>query len=181
MKQLSINRKLIKKVTGRSLIFSALAVLSFSLMGWHENEVCSAEKSGLRYLNADNYRVIEKGKKFRLKCSATGKAAKRKIHYKSSNRRVATVSKNGVVRAKKKGSVRITAYVLLKGKKKYKTSVKLRVGPRVKKIRVTGSNYVRTGAASSLKQLYIRNQPRLKKSAGLLRIRISRGSHPKEK
>ena len=163
MRQLSINRKLIKKVTGRSLIFSALAVLSFSLMGWHENEVCSAEKSGLRYLNADNYRVIEKGKTFRLKCSATGKAANRKIHYKSSNRRVATVSKNGVVRAKRKGSVRITAYVLIKGKKKYKTSVKLRVGPRVKKIKVTGSNYVKTGAASSLKAAVYPKSAKVKK------------------
>ncbi len=150
-------------MTRRFLIVFALLVLPFSLTGWNENEVCSAEKSGLLLLNADNYRVIEKGKKLRLKYSATGNAANRKIHYKSSNRRVATVSENGVVRTKKKGSVRITAYVLIKGKKKYKTSVKLRVGPRVKKIAVTGSKYVRTGAVSSLKATVYPKSAKVKK------------------
>lgn len=62
---------------------------------------------------------IKKGKKIKLKVlNAPGK-----VKWKSSNKRVATVSKNGVVKGKKKGKVTISAKV--KGKT-YKCKIKVK-------------------------------------------------------
>ena len=63
--------------------------------------------------------------KIRLKFSP--KSAKTyKLKYKTSNKKIATISKNGIIRAKKKGTVTITATAKDAGKKKatFKVTVK---------------------------------------------------------
>jgi predicted NUDIX family NTP pyrophosphohydrolase len=62
---------------------------------------------------------LKKGKTYKLKAKLSPKKAKGKISWKSSNKKVATVSKKGLVKAKKVGSATITAYV--KGTKIKKT------------------------------------------------------------
>ena len=61
------------------------------------------------------YELI-KGEKIKLYVKKHKKS--KKVKWKSSNKKVATVSKKGVVTAKKSGTATITAKI---GKKKYKT------------------------------------------------------------
>lgn len=57
-----------------------------------------------------NSATIKKGKTLKIKFSLNG--TKERVTWVSSNKKIATVDKNGVVRAKKKGKVTITAKVL---------------------------------------------------------------------
>lgn len=70
--------------------------------------------------------------KIRLKFSP--KSAKTyKLKYKTSNKKIATISKNGIIRAKKKGTVTITA--IAKNNKKPKATTKVTVGKVVKTLK----------------------------------------------
>ena len=70
--------------------------------------------------------------KTRLKFSP--KSAKTyKLKYKTSNKKIATISKNGIIRAKKKGTVTITANA--KNNKKAKATTKVTVGKVVKTLK----------------------------------------------
>lgn len=51
--------------------------------------------------------TLKKGKTYRLKVTVNAGSVD-KITFKSSNKKVATVSKNGVIKAKKAGKARIT-------------------------------------------------------------------------
>ena len=53
---------------------------------------------------------VSKGKSFKIKAIATPKNTDEKITFKSSNKKVATVTSKGVVKGLKKGSATITAY-----------------------------------------------------------------------
>ena len=59
--------------------------------------------------------TLKKGKSLRLKVTVTTAESKDKITYKTSNKKIATVSKTGKIKAKKKGKVKIT---VISGKKK---------------------------------------------------------------
>ena len=59
--------------------------------------------------------TLKKGRSFRLKVTLTPEDSQDKIIYRTSNKRIATVSKTGKIRAKKKGKARIT---VISGKKK---------------------------------------------------------------
>ena len=65
--------------------------------------------------------VMDKGASFKLKASVFPAGAKTKLTWKSSNSKIASVSGNGKVKAKKAGKVKIT--VTTKGKKKASVSV----------------------------------------------------------
>ena len=54
-------------------------------------------------------KILRAGKKYRLKVSFWPAKLHGKIKWKSSNKKIAVVSKKGVVKAKKKGTVRIYA------------------------------------------------------------------------
>lgn len=64
--------------------------------------------------------TLKVGKKLQLKPVLTPKNSKQKIKYKSSNKKVATVSSKGKVTAKKSGKAIIT---ITSGKKKVKTTI----------------------------------------------------------
>lgn len=55
------------------------------------------------------YKRVVKGKKTKLKFTQVAKGAK--ITYKTSNKKVATISKKGVIKGKKKGFAKITAII----------------------------------------------------------------------
>ena len=67
--------------------------------------------------------TLKKGKSFRLKVTLTPADSQDKITYKTSNKKIATVSKTGKVKAKKKGKVKIT---VISGKKKAVCTVKVK-------------------------------------------------------
>lgn len=79
--------------------------------------------------------TLKKGKKKTLKFKVTkkGKISKA-LAYKSSNKKIVTVSKKGVVKAKKKGKATVTAYA--KANKKKKVAIKIIVGTPVTKIKL---------------------------------------------
>ena len=56
-----------------------------------------------------------------------------KLKYKTSNKKIATISKKGIIRAKKKGTVTITA--IAKNNKKAKATTKVTVGKVVKTLK----------------------------------------------
>ena len=66
---------------------------------------------------------LKKGKSFRLKVTLTPADSQDKITYKTSNKKIATVSKTGKIKAKKKGKVKIT---VISGKKKAVCTVKVK-------------------------------------------------------
>ena len=67
--------------------------------------------------------TLKKGKSFRLKVTFTPADSQDKITYKTSNKKIATVSKTGKIKAKKKGKVKIT---VISGKKKAVCTVKVK-------------------------------------------------------
>lgn len=126
----------------------AVAVTFVPVFG---GEVSAASPNRIEFRNIDSYTVLAKGKKLKIKTVRYGKAAKKKVRFATSKKKVATVSSKGVIKAKKNGTVTITAYVKIKGKKRYKTSVKIRVGKQVTSIKVKGDNCVRVGKTITLK------------------------------
>ena len=75
-------------------------------------------------------KTLRAGKKFRLRATASVSRFQSGIKWRSSNTKIATVSKKGVVRVKKKGKVRIYATY---GKVKKSCLVKVRPKKRKKK------------------------------------------------
>lgn len=91
-----------------------LFILCLTLL-WHSfcnirMEVCAAEKAAIE-LNVSNKKMIV-GERFILKATITNKIAKNhNIQWKSSKNSVASVSQKGSVKAKKKGTAKITATI----------------------------------------------------------------------
>ena len=70
----------------------------------------------------------------KIRLNFSPKSAKTyKLKYKTSNKKIATISKNGIIRAKKKGTVTITA--IAKNNKKAKATTKVTVGKVVKTLK----------------------------------------------
>lgn len=80
--------------------------------------------------------TLTKGKKATLKTTVTvtpNKAANKKVTYKTSNKKIATVSSKGVITAKKAGKATITVASKKNSKKKAKVAVTVVTG-KVKKV-----------------------------------------------
>lgn len=88
-----------------------------------QSKVVTKQRSVI--LNASKLTFV-KVKKFKLKATIINKKSGDKIKFKTSNKKVATVSSSGTVKKKKKGSATITAYI--KG-----TSIKKTCKVKVKK------------------------------------------------
>ena len=96
--------------------------------------------------------VLKKGKTLKIQYSVkTSNNKKASVWFRSSNRKIATVSRKGVIRAKKKGTVKITVYARAKGGKTTRKAVKFRVGTPVARVSVKGSYYLRAGSSATIK------------------------------
>lgn len=98
--------------------------------------------------------TITKGKTYTLKIKGTKKKAK----WTSSKKSVATVSKKGKIKAKKRGSATITAKI---GKKKYRCKVKVETPTlsSTKKSIVVGGRYtLKLNGCSRSKKFYTSNK-----------------------
>lgn len=103
--------------------------------------------------NANSNTVIRKGRLLRLRCSVEAsnkKKVKAKLKFKTSNRKIATVSKKGVIRARKNGTVKIKVYAYVKGRKCGSKTIKVRVGTQVGAVKVRGQKYIRVGKTGKL-------------------------------
>ena len=102
-------------------------------------------------INSDT--VLRKGSKVKILYTATKTKGRvtsgTRVKFKSSKKKVASVSKKGVIKAKKKGTVYITVYCKKKPSKKKK--IKIRVGTPVSSISISGTRYLRVGRSSTLK------------------------------
>lgn len=87
---------------------------------------CNAATRQINIKITTTYRII-KGEKIKL--YVKGYKNNKKVKWKSSNKKIASVSKKGVVTGKKGGTVKITATI---GKKKFKTKVTVFTGESIK-------------------------------------------------
>ena len=125
-----------------------MLVLSFLATQFATVQAAAKTNKETISLNKSVY-TLKKGKTVKLK-AVLNKAAKRKgVKWSSSNRKVATVSKNGKVTAKRKGKAAITATV--KGTS-VKARCKITVGTPVSKVTLNRKSLtLKTGQSFSLK------------------------------
>ena len=90
---------------------------------------------------------LEKGKTTTLKVAIQPASARKSVSYKTSNKKIATVSGSGKITAKKEGTVKITITIKAKNGKKYTTWVKIKV-VKVNNTRITG--YTVTSAGNNV-------------------------------
>lgn len=138
----------------KTLTLFIFALCIFTLFS--NNATATAKKSSanlrvksVKIVNEPNEPMVV-GEKIKLLASVKpAKARYKKIIWTSSNKKVATISRKGTLRARKKGSVIIT--VSVKGTTK-RTSFKLKVIKRVKlkKITVTGKKTEFVGSQIAL-------------------------------
>ena len=125
-----------------------MLVLSFLATQFATVQAAAKTNKETISLNKSVY-TLKKGKTVKLK-AVLNKAAKRKgVKWSSSNRKVATVSKNGKVTAKRKGKAAITATV--KGTS-VKARCKITVGTPVSRVTLNRKSLtLKTGQSFSLK------------------------------
>ena len=117
----------------------------------------NAKASGTKYKitvnNINSNTVLKKGTKIKIDYVATktagGVTSGTKVKFKSSKKKVASVSKKGWIKAKKKGTTYITVYCKSKPSKKKK--IKVRVGTPVSSISISGYRNLRVGRSNTLK------------------------------
>ena len=115
------------------------------------NKAAAASKK-LYFKNISSNTVVKVGKTLKIRYGTSKKYKNKKIGFRSSNKKVATVSKKGVIRGKKKGTVKITIYI--KKKKSVRATVTIHVKnvpKRVKSIRITGNRTLVKGTTARLK------------------------------
>lgn len=83
-------------------------------------------KIGKKTVTKKTYSLV-KGKKAKIKVKVSLKRTKKSVLFKSKNKKVAVVSKKGVVTAKKKGTAKISVVVTGANKKSTQTWVKIKV------------------------------------------------------
>ena len=96
---------------------------------------------------------LSSGKKVKLTANISNNASNKTIKWTTSNKKYATVDKNGVVKVNKKAAgktVTITAYATDGSGKKATFKIKIMKGT-VKKIKITGKKTVKAGKTLSLK------------------------------
>ena len=118
----------------RKLLITTLTVLltvTICVPGTAEAASSKAVKSvelkiGKKKVTKQTYFLV-KGKTATLKVSVNPSKAKKSVSYKSSNKKIATVSKKGKIKAKKAGTAKITVTVKGKNGKKKTSYVKIKV------------------------------------------------------
>ncbi len=118
--------------TGRKLI--SLAALGMSLLMPFSAQAAAKKKAVA--IKVSGSHTVDAGKQAKLKVKTSAKA---KISFKSSNKRIATVSKKGVITGKAAGTVKITITAKPVKTKKYKkttASFVVRVNQKVNKITI---------------------------------------------
>lgn len=134
-----------------ALTISVIAIPSSVNAASNKRSKGKKTKCTITLHNMDSNTVISKGTKLKIRYSASYKKGKKvKVRFASSNKKIATVSKKGVIRAKKNGKVKITVTGYVKGIKRGSKTVKIRVGTPVSEISLSGYKYLRAGTSTTL-------------------------------
>lgn len=111
----------------------------------HTTSEAQKSSSGYRIsLNRTVY-TLKKGKSVTLKATLSKKAKKKGITWSSSNKKVAAVSSNGTVKAKKKGKTTIKAKI---NGTRFSAKCKLVVGTPVKKVKLNKTKLTLTAGST---------------------------------
>ena len=132
-----MSNKMIKKATACTLS----AVMAFGLVAVTDapkttNVSAATKKVKKLSFKKKGYVMKSAGRwmNVRIRLNFSPKSSKTKnLTYKTSNKKIATVSKTGILRTKKKGTVTITA--IAKNNKKAKATMTLTVGKVVKTLK----------------------------------------------
>lgn len=131
----------------RTLLITLTVLLTVTLCVPGTAEAASSKavksvvlKIGDRKVSKKTYTLV-KGKTASLKVSVNPSKAKKSMSFKSSNKKVATVSKKGKITAKKSGTAKITVTVKGKKGKKKTTYVKIKVTAKKSNISTTKSSH----------------------------------------
>ncbi len=128
-----------KDLLFKKIILSSAVCLFLLLIGLYgigaATDVYGASAK-IKIKNISKETVLKKGEKKTVKYYVKGKKKKHgRVLFRSSNKKIATVSKKGRIKAKKKGKVTITAY--FRNRRKVKKSVRITVGKKVSEIKLT--------------------------------------------
>lgn len=147
------NNKRILKTAVIALIIMFTATAVFTPVEVNAAAKKAKASYSVKVTNINSNTVLKKGTKLKVQYVATkkkgGVVSGAKVKFKSSNKKVASISKKGVIKAKKKGTTYITVYCKAKPSKKKK--VKVRVGTPVSSISVSGFTYLGKGRSNTLK------------------------------
>ncbi len=122
----------IKKSIKYSIVLLLLSV--FMVVPKIDASAASRVVRRVKITNVKNGKILLVKKSVKLKVKTYPKVSLKRLEFKTSNKRIATVSKKGKIVAKRPGTVYIT--VRSKDKKKKKARVKIRVYQSVKTIKV---------------------------------------------
>ena len=154
----SLGKKTIGVLLMTVLVLSLMPAQTVNAAAFKKQK--SKAKYKVTITNANSETVIEKGQKFKLQYNVRkivgAKTSKTKAKFKSSNKKIATVSSKGVIKAKKKGTVKITVYCKKKPKKR--KTIKIRVGTQVHSISLKGYQHLRVGRSTSIKATVNKNE-----------------------
>ena len=140
-----------RQLAARIITAAVVFMLLFSVAAMHDSAYAASSKKSkakitysVKVSNIDKNTAIKKGRTLKIKYRAIkkkkGKTSKAGVGFRSSNKKIATVSKKGVIKAKKKGTVKITVYC--KKKPSVRKSVKIRVGTPVRSITLSGQDHL---------------------------------------
>ena len=149
---------MMKKIT-KMLVLALALVAAFSLGAGSTAEAKKKKKvtvskvTSVDKLTGKKTITLTKGKKATLKTTVTvkpNKSANKKVKYRSSNSKVASVTSKGKITAKAAGSAKITVTSTKNSKKKATVKVKVVTG-KVKKVTVTAAaTTVKVGQATKV-------------------------------
>lgn len=104
------------------LLVVALTITTFSVITpTQAKKKAKAKVSSVKFKNAKKKLALKKGQTFKLKTTvkvSPNKAKNKKLKFKTSNKKVVTVSSKGVLKAKNNGTAKITATSKINKKKK---------------------------------------------------------------
>lgn len=104
------------------LLVAALTVTTFSVIApTQAKKTSKAKVSSVKFKNTKKKLTLNVGQTFKLKTTvkvSPNKAKNKKLKFTTSNKKVVTVSKKGVLKAKKAGTAKITAASKINKKKK---------------------------------------------------------------
>lgn len=136
-----------------ALIIAAAMAFSVIGLGLSTESVSAASKKAPKpkkiYLKTTSKRVDVKGKVRVSVKSVRPKNASKAVRWKSSNPRIARVSKNGVVTGKRTGKVRITA--TSKRNKRVKKTITIRVKKMTPRVTIASRATAYTGVKKTVK------------------------------